>query len=147
MLPFLMLLECSFGTETLPSARGNFTNYGVSFPVNFPQMACQIRLSWLHNTTLVTHIFFGISPSYWWFLCRLICVRQGRLCGCGGRIWRRFSVRRNMLSTWLKHRPPVQRSSFVVHSNSFQVRGEGTGGNCRRVIFCIILIFIIYSII
>ena len=94
MLPILMLLECSFGTETLTSARGNFTNYGVSFPVNFPQMACEIRLSWFHNTTVVTHIFFWSSPFHWWFwwlLCRLICVRQGRLCGCRGRI-RRGSV-------------------------------------------------------
>ena len=133
MLPILVLLECSFGTETLPSARGNFTNYGLPFPMNFPQMACEIRLSWLHNTTVVTHIFFGRSPFHWWFcwlLCRLICVRKGRLCGCGGRIRRRFSVRRrNMLSTWLKHRPPVQRSSFVTRSNSLQVRAEGSGGN------------------
>ena len=59
MLAFHMLFKGSSGTETLPSTRWPFTNYGLSFPVNFPQMACQIRLSWLHNTTVVTHIFFG----------------------------------------------------------------------------------------
>ena len=100
MLPFHMLFKGSSGTETLPSTRWPFTNYGLSFPVNFPQMVCQIRLSWLYNTTVVTHIFFWTSLFYWRFLCRLICVRQGRLCGCGGGIRNRLSVRRrNMLST------------------------------------------------
>ena len=52
MLAFHMLFKGSSGTETLPSTRWPFTNYGLSFLVNFPQMACQIRLSWLYNVTL-----------------------------------------------------------------------------------------------
>ena len=123
MLAFHMLFKGSSGTETLPSTRWPFTSYGLSFLVNFPQMACQIRLSWLHNTTVVTHIFFWTSPSNWWFLCRLICVRKGkRVCRCGGRVQRWMSIRRrNLLSTWLKDRTPVQRSSFIPRSNSLQV--------------------------
>ena len=64
MLAFHMLFKGSSGTETLPSTRWPFTNYGLSFPVNFPQMACQIRLSWLHNTTVVTDSGYCLNQAF-----------------------------------------------------------------------------------
>ena len=132
--PFLLMLafnvffqRCS-GTETLASTWGSVTYYWVSLLVSKPEVACKVRFSWLYNTINLTNIFLGTPPSKWWFLwcLRLICIWKGKwVCRCGGRVQCRLSIRRrNLLSTWLKHMPPMQRACLVPRSNCLQVRGQ-----------------------